>query len=83
MMRITYKVENYKILGCTHFPLIAEAISKYFLGNCTLIHSGEAIVEYLENHYDFSKKYVDTNLKLFASENPEALRVIASKWLKI
>jgi len=71
------------ILGCTHFPLISDAISKYFDDNTQLIHSGEAIVEYLENHYDFTKKFENTELKLFASENPEALRTVAKKWLQI
>jgi len=71
------------ILGCTHFPLIADALSNYFDGNTKLIHSGEAIVEYLEQHYDFSKKFETTELKLFASENPEALRDVAKKWLDL
>ncbi|PHR59504.1 MAG: glutamate racemase [Arcobacter sp.] len=71
------------ILGCTHFPLIEKAISNYFQGNTQLIHSGEAIVEYLEHHYDFSKKFEKTELKLFASENPEALRAVAKKWLDL
>ncbi len=71
------------ILGCTHFPLISESISQYFKGNTQLIHSGEAIVEYLEHHYDFTKKFEKTELKLFASENPEALRAVAKKWLDL
>ena len=71
------------ILGCTHFPLIADAIAEYFDRNILLIHSGEAIVEYLEHHYDFSKKFEKTELKLFASENPEALRAVAKKWLDL
>jgi len=71
------------ILGCTHFPLIAESIAEHFNGNTLLIHSGEAIVEYLEHHYDFSKRFEKTELKLFASENPEALRAVAKKWLDL
>ena len=71
------------ILGCTHFPLISQSISTYFQKNTKLIHSGEAIVEYLEKHYDFSKKFEKTELKLFASENPEALRIVAKKWLDL
>jgi len=71
------------ILGCTHFPLIAKAISTYFKGNTQLIHSGEAIVEYLEHHYDFHQRFENTELKLFASENPEALRAVAKEWLKL
>ena len=71
------------ILGCTHFPLISKSIEQYFNGNTLLIHSGEAIVEYLEHHYDFHTKFDNTDLKLFASENPEALRNVAKQWLKL
>jgi len=71
------------ILGCTHFPLIADAIADYFDNNVTLIHSGEAIVEYLETHYRFTQKHPDPMIKFFASENPEALRRVAHKWLDL
>jgi len=71
------------ILGCTHFPLVARAIGNYFEGKSTLIHSGEAIVEYLESHYDFSKRFETTELKFFASENPEGLRKTAKEWLDL
>lgn len=71
------------ILGCTHFPLISEAISQYFDHNIILIHSGEAIVEYLESHYRFTQKYPKPKLKFFASENPNALRKTAQKWLDL
>jgi glutamate racemase len=71
------------ILGCTHFPLIADAIHTYFEGKCLLIHSGEAIVEYLEQHYDFTERFEKTDLKLFASENPDALKAVAKRWLNL
>ena len=71
------------ILGCTHFPLIADAITDYFADNVILIHSGEAIVEYLESHYEFKERHANPKIKFFASENPEALRKVAHKWLDI
>ncbi len=71
------------ILGCTHFPLISQTIGSYFGHKATLIHSGEAIVEYLEAHYKFEKKFSNPKLKFFASENPEALRAIARDWLSV
>ena len=71
------------ILGCTHFPLIADAINDHFENRSLLIHSGEAIVEYLEQHYDFTKRFENTELKLFASENPDALKAVARKWLNL
>ena len=71
------------ILGCTHFPLISDALQNYFGKNIILIHSGDAIVEYLEKIIKFDKRYANPELKFFASENPEALRAIAKKWLKV
>ncbi len=71
------------ILGCTHFPLVATAIDTYFEGKSSLIHSGEAIVEYLESHYDFTQRFEETSLKFFASENPEGLRRVAKEWLSL
>jgi len=71
------------ILGCTHFPLITDALQSYFGNTTLLIHSGDAIVEYLEKKFEFSHQYTNPTLKFFASENPEALRSIAKNWLKI
>ena len=71
------------ILGCTHFPLIAREIDAYFGGKSKLIHSGEAIVEHLEQHYTFATRYEKPVLKFFASENPDGLKAVASKWLQL
>jgi len=71
------------ILGCTHFPLISQEIENYFLKKSIIIHSGDAIVEYLENEFEFTKKYENPTLKFFASENPDALKAIATKWLSL
>ena len=71
------------ILGCTHFPLIADAISTYFGKNTKLIHSGDAIVELLQERFDFTRCFDKPTLKFFASENPEALRKIAKEWLNV
>jgi len=69
------------ILGCTHFPLIANSIQNYFDNSPLLIHSGEAIVEYLEARYDLTVKNKKTELKIFASDNVAGLRKIAKMWL--
>jgi len=70
------------ILGCTHFPLISNSLRNYFENKPILIHSGEAIVEYLQNHYELNKiENRDTKLKIFASDNVSGLRKIADKWL--
>ncbi len=69
------------ILGCTHFPLISNALKEYFDKDTILIHSGDAIVEYLEDNFDFSTKYKQAKLEFFTSENTNTLKNIASKWL--
>ena len=69
------------ILGCTHFPLIQEAISAYF-PEAILIHSGDAIVEFLQESRQMRTHFEQCDLKLFASENPDGLKKIATQWLK-
>lgn len=71
------------ILGCTHFPLISKALKKYFGQETIFIHSGDAIIEHLEKEFSFKLRYPKPNIKFFASENPDALKQIASKWLNI
>jgi len=71
------------ILGCTHFPLISDAIQNYFGKETILIHSGDAIVQQLEIDFKFNTKYEKTKLEFFASENPESLKAIGKKWLNI
>lgn len=68
------------ILGCTHFPLIQDSISKY-LDNCVTIHSGDAIVKYIKDKFDYDKNFEKTNVTFFASENPQSLRKRAKNWL--
>ncbi len=69
------------ILGCTHFPLIAKAIGDYFENSPLLIHSGEAMADYLQKHGYGPKDGQKCDLKIFASENPEGLKAVAKKWL--
>lgn len=68
------------ILGCTHFPLLENKISQY-LNDAITIHSGDAIVEFLENEYNCNKKYEKTKISFFTSSNPDGLKEVASKWL--
>jgi len=71
------------ILGCTHFPLIAQAIENYFEKDVKMIHSGEAILEYLQESYDLKNSYEKTEVKFFASENPDGLKAVAKEWLEL
>jgi len=68
------------ILGCTHFPLISKAISDYFNNKPLLIHSGDAIVEFLYTQ-GYTKLSNTTDIKIYASDNVAALRALAKDWL--
>jgi glutamate racemase len=68
------------ILGCTHFPLLAKQLQHYF-GDALLIHSGDAIVEYLKMENIAQKEIKKTELKLFASENVHRLKEVADAWI--
>ncbi len=48
-----------------------------------MIHSGDAIVDYLKENYLLSKSDKKTSLKIFASENVNQLRDIARYWLSL
>jgi hypothetical protein len=37
----------------------------------------------LQNYFSFTKKFSETKLKFFASENPDGLKEVAKKWLKL
>lgn len=68
------------ILGCTHYPMMNESLSRWFSG-AKLVHSGEAIVEWLQAQGMASKAANPTELKLFASENVHRLKKVAADWL--
>ncbi|WP_288546547.1 glutamate racemase [uncultured Helicobacter sp.] len=75
---------NAIILGCTHFPLIADCIADYFENKSILIHSGEAIVEYLDSAYHLKPNQVKhTQIEFFASSDVEHLKSCAHKWCNI
>ncbi|MGM0526384.1 MAG: glutamate racemase [Pseudomonadota bacterium] len=67
------------LLGCTHFPLIAEPISTYF-GGAQTIHSGEAMLQWLKQHLDLPEQYSQTPITILASENVEAVKRVATRW---
>ena len=67
------------ILGCTHYPFLSKTFKKHF-PNAKLIHSGQAIVNLLKSKFDL-KETKTSNIKLYASDNPEELRQKAKLWL--
>ncbi len=78
------------ILGCTHFPLIAQKIENYFMEHfilstpLLLIHSGDAIVEYLQQKYALKKNaYAFPKVEFHASGDVIWLEKQAKEWLKL
>lgn len=67
------------LLGCTHFPLIADQIS-HFWGGVKTIHSGEAMVSWLRDKLGLEAKYAQTPIRVLASENVAAVKRTAEHW---
>lgn len=67
------------VLGCTHYPLIAAALSQHFAGAKT-IHSGEAMMHWLEQHCDLQQQFDHTELTILASENVDGVKRVAERW---
>lgn len=70
------------ILACTHFPLIASEIRAYFENKPILIHSGEAIVEFLAQKYALDSANHSPKVQFFASGDKATLESTAKLWLK-
>lgn len=73
---------NAIILGCTHFPLIKNAISKYFNHKPIMVHPGEAIVEFLKQKYTLSSSPKLPKVHFYASGDKSTLESYAKLWLK-
>ena len=69
------------ILGCTHFPLIAKSIAKYFNNKPLLIHSGDSIMQYLQREYSLKPTKIPTKITFFASDSLKKLKETAKLWL--
>lgn len=68
------------ILGCTHYPFIIKAIDRYFQHQSLLIHSGEAIVKYLQQE-GISGSYPQTQVSFYSSEDSKKFEQKAQKFL--
>ena len=70
------------ILGCTHYPVLSEAIKKVVGDGVTLINAGvataEAVKAYLENNDMLNDSCENGNTKFFVSDKPDSFRRIAS-----
>lgn len=67
------------LLGCTHFPLIADSLAAYFQGAKT-IHSGEAMLQWLQQNLELKQQFTSTPIHILASENVAAVKRVAERW---
>ena len=69
------------ILACTHFPLLAKSLSEYFGAKTKLIHSGDAIVNFLKTHSQLKSLKTKAKLEFYASSDVQSLKNTAKIWL--
>jgi glutamate racemase len=69
------------ILGCTHYPVLSDAITKVMGKDLTLINAGtstaSAVKEYLTKNNLQSEKLL-ANHKFYVSDKPDSFRYQAS-----
>jgi glutamate racemase len=73
------------ILGCTHYPLLRDAIKKAVNGNVTLIDSGEATALEVERVLDEkalrNPSKLKPHLQFFVSDVPTKFLEIGERFL--
>lgn len=71
------------ILACTHFPFLMKSLSDYFGQNTKLIHSGDAIVDFLKEKEKLIYKKDKALLHFYASSDVQSLKNTAKIWLNL
>lgn len=74
------------IMGCTHYPLLEEAISEYMGNDVRLINPGEEVAKYLKKKFDentlHGKKHDEEQYRYFVSDNKESFEELGSIFLE-
>lgn len=65
------------ILGCTHYPVLKEAINSFFAGKVNLVDSSEAIIKHIAPYLDASQTTVGEDL-FYVSDNETKFTKIAN-----
>ncbi|OEG71443.1 glutamate racemase [Candidatus Endomicrobiellum trichonymphae] len=72
------------VLGCTHYPLLREALEKNVGGNIVLIDSAKATAQEVKNILKETCLLADVKgkkfLKFYVSDNPEKFQTIGSRF---
>jgi len=73
------------VLGCTHYPILADVISGVFDGNVTLIDSGEAtaleVGRLLDEHHLRNTSRARPDVRFFVSDIPQKFTEIGARFL--
>jgi glutamate racemase len=72
------------VLGCTHYPLISDAIAEVLGPAVRLVDSAEAVAEevrYLLTTYNLLEPSGRGDLMLLVSDNPERFRAVGERFL--
>lgn len=76
------KTPDALILACTHFPLLSKPLQEFFGKKTKLIHSGEAIMDFLKTSVHLKALGKKAHLQFYASSAVEELERRAKIWLK-
>lgn len=71
------------ILACTHFPLLSKPLQEFFGEKTKLIHSGEAIMDFLKTSVRLKTLGKKAHLRFYASSAVEELEKRAKIWLNL
>ncbi len=70
------------ILGCTHYPVLSDAIHRVIGDNVNLINAGvataQAVKEYFSEKQMLNDRVTEGDTKFFVSDKPDSFRRIAS-----
>jgi len=72
------------ILGCTHYPLLAEAIGKLMGPNTRLLDTGRAAAEQVRRHLTSgggARRGGQGTLRCFSTDNPDRFAALAERFL--
>jgi len=69
------------ILGCTHYPIIAQAIANFMGVGVTLVNPGQEAARYLSTLPEFSASDRSSTTRFFVSDDAEAFSHQASLFL--
>ncbi len=69
------------LLGCTHYPLLSQAIEKFFEGRVNLIECSTALAEELAQRFGAISSDSPAQEHYFVTDQESSFKVLASKFL--